>query len=121
MIGYSIFIVSVALSIACISYSIMARSNGWPVGAILAKDTATPKIAGFVTALWALVKTFVVFHWWSPIVVLVSGWLLALAITMAMKKNTQILCILGVFPAFIFTSLYVSESKPLGFLHRLLS
>jgi len=121
MVGYVIFTLAVAISIACISYDTMARSKGWPVGGVLEKDYSIPKIAAFVTALWALGKAFFVFQWWSPLLVLGLGWLIGFILTMALKRHAQVLCILGVFPAFFFTVVYISEEKPFGFLHRLFS
>ncbi len=74
-----------------------------------------------VTALWALGKSFVVFEWWTPILVFVLGSVLAFVVTFTLKQWTQLLCTLGIFPALFFTVIYVSEEKPLGFLHRLFS
>lgn len=121
MVGYVIFISSMALAVICISYDSMARAKGWPVGEILSKDASLPKIVAFITALWVLGKSFMVFHWWSPIVILVMGWGLAFALTMTLKKNVQFVCTLGIFPALVFTILYVSEGKPFGMLHKLFS
>ena len=121
MYGYIIFSVSMALAVVCISYSSMARQNGWPVGEILSKDTSVSKIAAFVTALWVVVKAFMVFQWWSPLVILVIGWLVGFILTMALKQNVQFLGLLGIFPAFLFTILYLSESKPFGMLHTIFS
>jgi hypothetical protein len=62
MIGYTIFIISLATSVACISYSGIAQSKGWPVGMLLHKDASFPKIVAFVTTLWVLVKSFIGAH-----------------------------------------------------------
>ena len=121
MIGYFIFICSMALAITCISYDTMARSNGWPVGEILAKYASFPKITAFITALWVIGQSFMVFNWWSPIVIIILGWVLALIITMSLKKNVQFVCIIGIFPALVFTILYISEEKPFGMLHNIFS
>ena len=110
-----------ALAITCISYDTMARSKGWPVGEILSKDASLPKIAAFITALWVIGKSFMIFHWWSPIAILILGWLMAFLITMAFKKNAQFVCILGIFPALLFTILYISEEKPFGMFHKIFS
>ena len=120
MIGYFIFICSMALAVICISYDTMARSKGWPIGLVLSKDASLPKIVAFITALWVIGKSFMIFHWWSPIVILILGWLLAYLITISLKTYAQFICIIGIFPAFIFTILYMSEAKPFGFLHRIL-
>jgi hypothetical protein len=121
MIGYTIFLVSMVISISCISYSGIAQSKGWPVGMLLHKDASFPKIAAFVTALWVLVKSFIIFHWWSPIIILVSGWLIALIFVFTLKKNVQFISIFGVFPSLILTILYISETKPFGILHKIFS
>lgn len=121
MIGYIIFILSMVMAVSCISYDSMARTKGWSVGEILAKDASLPKIAAFVTAPWILVKSFMVFSWWSPIVILIVGWLLAFILVMMLRKNVQFVCIIGIFPALFFTILYISEEKPLGMLHKLFS
>lgn len=121
MVGYMIFIFSMAMAVICISYASMARANGWPVGATLSKDASLPKITALITALWILGKSFMVFQWWSPIAILIIGWILAFALTMMFKKNVQFMGVLGVFPAFVFTVLYASESKPFGMLHTLFS
>lgn len=117
MYGYIIFIISMAIAVVCISYNSMARVKGWPVGEILSKDASVPKIGAMITALWVLGKSFLVFQWWSPLVILVIGWLLAFLLTMILKKNVQFVGILGVFPTLTLTILYLSESKPLGMLH----
>jgi hypothetical protein len=121
MIGYAIFICSMAMAVACISYDSMARAKGWSVGEILAKDASLPKITAFITALWILGKSFMVFSWWTPIVILIVGWFLALALVMMLRKNVQFVCIIGIFPSLVFTILYISEEKPLGMLHKLFS
>jgi len=114
--GYIIFTCSMAVAAICISYDSMARAKGWPVGKILSKDASLPKIVAFITQLWTLGKSFMVFEWWSPFVVLIIGWHLAFLLTMSLRKNVQFLGLLGIFPAFVLTILYVSESKPLGML-----
>ncbi len=121
MVGYIIFVCSMALAITCISYDSMARTKGWPVGEILSKGASLPKIAAFITALWVLGKSFMVFQWWSPIVIIALGWVLAYFLTMTFKKNVQFICILGIFPALVFTILYISETKPFGVLHNIFS
>ena len=121
MVGYTIFIFSMATAVICISYDSMAGAKGWPVGEILSKNASLPKTTAFITALWILGKSFMVFYWWSPIVILIIGWILAFALTMIFKKNVQFIGVLGVFPALVFTILYTSESKPFGMLHKLFS
>lgn len=116
MIGHIIFIFTVAIGLACVSYEIMARNYGWPVGEVFAKTLSIPKLFGFFGAIYALIKSFLIFYWWTPFVVLVFAQFLAFGIVMVFKKNTQIVCIFGVFLGFIFTVLYTSESTPLGFL-----
>ncbi len=119
MIGYMIFTGAMAVAIMCISYDSMARAKGWPVGEILAQDAGLPKILAFVTAGWVLVKSFMVFSWWSPFAILVAGWLLAFVVTNELQKNTQFLCLAGVVPAMVLVVLYMSEDKPFGMLHKI--
>lgn len=119
MIGYIIFICAISSAVICISYDTMARTKGWAIGEILLKDASYPKIASLITVAWVLIKSFIAFNWWSPILILITGWLLALFFTMILKKNVQILGLLSIFPMFILTVLYVSESRPCGFLHNL--
>jgi hypothetical protein len=121
MIGYMIFIYSMAMAVVCISYDSMARAKGWPVGEVLAKDASLPKIGAFITTLWIIGKSFMVFSWWSPIVIVIVGWILAFALVMMLRKNVQFVGIIGVFPSLIFTILYISEEKPFGMLHKLFS
>ncbi|KAF3977718.1 MAG: hypothetical protein HFP77_05415 [Methylococcales symbiont of Iophon sp. n. MRB-2018] len=121
MIGYIIFICSMAMAVICISYDSMARAKGWSVGEILSKDASLPKIAAFITALWVLGKSFMTFYWWSPILILVAGWILGFVLTMMLRKNVQFIGILGIFPALVLTILYISEQKPFGMLHKLFS
>lgn len=121
MIGYFIFIFSMALAITCISYNGMARSKGWPVGELLVEDASLPKIVAFITALWVIGKSFIIFNWWSPIAILIVGWITAFIITMSLKKYAQSICIIGIFPAFILTVLYFSEEKPFGWVHNIFS
>lgn len=121
MIGYAIFSGTVAFSLMCVSYEIMAQRYEWPIGAILARPLSLPKIVALVSGVYAFGKSFVVFEWWSPLVVLVIGQSLAFVLTMALKKNAQAVSIIGVFLGFILTALYASESRPLGFLQTLFS
>lgn len=120
LIGHLIFVVAVAFAIVCISYQSFARARGWPVGELLSRDASVPRIFAFVTIVWALVKSFLLFHWWSPLLIVVVGWSLAFTLTMILKKHAQTLCILGLVPGLICTILYVSERRPFGLLHRLL-
>ena len=119
VIGHLFFIAAVSIAIAVISYDSFAQSQGWPVGSILRSDASTPKIVSFVLIGWALIKAIFVFHWWSPVLILALGWFLALGLVLTLKKNTQVLCILAVFPAFALVVLYQSEARPLGFLSAL--
>ena len=121
MIGYIIFICSMTLALICISYDTMAKPKGWPTGEILSKDASMPKIAAFITALWVLGNSFIVFHWWSPILIFILGWVTAFILTMTLKKRVQLICIIGIFPALVFTILYTSETKPFGILHSIFS
>ena len=109
------------LAITCVAYDSMAQSKGWPAGEILSKDASFPKIVAFITILWVLGKSFMVFQWWSPIVILILGWILSFILTITLKKNVQLICIPGVFPAFIATTLYISEAKPFGIFHNIFS
>ena len=90
----------------------MARARGWPVGETLDEDVSIPKIFAFVAAPWVLVKAFIVFYWWSRVLVIVLGWALAFLVTMLLKKHTHVLCVLGIIPAFVFAVLYHSEQNP---------
>ncbi len=117
MIGYCLFIAAVSIAIATISYPGFARAKRWPVGTILAADASIPKIVAFIAIAWALAKAFFVFQWWSPLMILPLGWLLAVALTLTLKRNTQALAILGAFPAYLLIVLYESEQRPLGFLN----
>jgi CHASE2 domain-containing sensor protein len=110
-----------AVAVVCISYSSMARQNGWPVGEILSKDASVPKIAAFITALWIVGKSFVVYQWWSPLIIVFIGWFVAFVLTMVLRQNVQFVGVLGIFPALAFTILYLSESKPLGMLQSIVS
>ena len=121
MYGHIIFVVSMGVAVICISYDSMARAKGWPVGELLSKDASVPKIAAIITALWVVGKSFMVFQWWSPLIILVIGWVLAFLLTMSLKKNVQFIGILGIYPALALTILYLSESKPLGMLHDIFS
>ena len=118
MIGYMIFTVTAALAICAVSYDTFARARGWPVGEVFAKDASFVKLFAVIAGIWAVGKSFFVLHWWSPLVVLVLGWLLAFIITLVFKSWTQFLVFL-VFPLFVLTILYLSESKPFGMLHGL--
>jgi hypothetical protein len=88
----------------------------WPIGALLASDASVPKLCAFVAVLWALVKAFIVFSWWSPLAVLAIGWLIALALVFTLRTHVQWLLVPGVFVTFILSILYVSEERPFGFL-----
>ena len=98
----------------------MAISYRWPIGEILLSDASFLKGLSLITILWALGKSFFVFFWWSPIVVLALGWVLAFVITMGLKHQVQWLGVIGIYPAFIMTVLYISDSKPLGVFHNFL-
>ena len=102
MVGYIVFIIAMVISISCISYSGIAQSKGWPVGKLLDKDASLLKIVAFMTILWIVVKSFIIFHWWSPLIILFSGWILALFLTFILKKSTQFVCILGIFHHFCY-------------------
>lgn len=121
MYGYIIFILSMAAALICMSYSQMARASGWPVGEILSKETSLPKIAAFITLLWVIGKSFMVFQWWSPLIIIVIGWIVAFVLTRVLRENVQFIGIIGIFPMLLMTVLYTSETKPLGMLSNLLS
>ena len=120
MYGYIILICSTAIGIICISYRDMAIPHRWPTGEILLSGTSLPQILALTTILWALGKSFFVFFWWSPIVVLALGWVLAFVITMGLKHHVQWLGVIGIYPAQLLTLLYISDSKPLGVFHNFL-
>lgn len=91
--------IAVAISIACISYPVMAHQNQWPIGSVFAKKLPLPATVAFVTLVWSLLKAFSILSWWSPLAVLVVGWLLACCITMALKSKVQYVCVFGCLPA----------------------
>lgn len=92
----------------------MARALGWPTGEILANNGSIPEMLAFLVVIWIVVKSFILFHWWRPILISIAAWLLALILVMTLKAYVQHLCIIGIVPAFVFVILYVSEKKPIG-------
>lgn len=119
MMGLLIFSIATALSIGIVSYRSFAEARGWPVGNWLYRDGSTPKILAAVAFLWALIKSFLVLQWWAPIVVFLAGAVGGFILTVLLKKHAQWVFVLGIFPAFALVILYVSEERPLGWLHRL--
>ncbi|MEI6300951.1 MAG: hypothetical protein WCR74_05865 [Betaproteobacteria bacterium] len=120
MIGYAIFSATLAFSIMCVAYSGMAKSYGWPVGTILAEGASIPKVMAFVGGILSVVRSFVVYEWWTPVVVIVIGQVVAFILLMTFKGKAQAICVVGTVLGFFFTSLYQSESRPFGFFHALL-
>ena len=120
MYGYIILICSTAIGIICISYRDMAIPYRWPIGEILLSGISLPQILALTTIFWALGKSFFVFFWWSPILVLVLGFALAFLMTMIFRQLTQIVCVICIYPAFILAVNYVSESRPFGLFNLLL-
>jgi len=119
MVGYTIFICAMAIAIACISYAPMAEQAGWPIGEILHRGGSIPNIIAFLTIPWIIVKSFILYHWWSPLVIVAIGWLLALVLTMTLKKNVQFLCVFGIWIAFLLTVSYFPGAKPSAILHHI--
>lgn len=119
MIGYAIFICSAAIAVATLSYLIYAVPRGWPVGMIFIRDDGyRPKMVAAAVTLIVLVKSFLTLDWWSPLVIVVAGYLLAGALTAKAKSWTQLICLVGLGPAGVLSLLYKSERQPFGFLQQ---
>lgn len=120
MVGYIIFTATISLAWICISYKDFALKSGWPIGTILNNDTSLPKLMSIVALLWALVKSVLVYNWYSFLIVGILGFFIAFTLTSLFKKNVQFLGVIGIFPMWFLTIIYNSEEAPFGFFHNLL-
>ena len=105
MFEYIIFILSMSISVICISYSLYAIGVGWTVGEILSKDDSIVKIVSFINGIWILIKTFLMFNWWTPIIIFLVGWALGFILIIIFKQKVQWIGIIGICPAFILTTI----------------
>jgi hypothetical protein len=117
--GYAIFSLAIAMAVACSAYAGVARARMWPIGEWLSSSASLPRIGAIITILWVVVKSYVVFSWWSPLIISTVGFSLAFALTFAMREKIQCVIVPGIFISFILAALYVSERLPFGFVSRL--
>ncbi|MEQ8948419.1 MAG: hypothetical protein RIC90_13135 [Balneola sp.] len=119
MFGYLILIATCSLGFISITYKGYALSRGWPIGKILSNELSTIRLASLVAMVWALFRSVILFEWHSFLVVLICGFILAYLLSVAFKKNVQLIVIFGTFPAFILTILYRPEKSFFYFITEL--
>lgn len=104
---YAVLAVTFGSGFIAIGYDIQARSRGWPVGEWLSGDAPVMKIVAFVTMVGTLGISFVVFRWWSPIVVFGLGVAFGFFATQLLKSKVQVLAILGTVVGWVLCLFYV--------------
>jgi hypothetical protein len=65
------------------------------------------KILSLVCGLSTLIISFVRFHWWTPILVVVVGIFLGFVASAVLKSMVQLLAIVGLLLGFVLCPLWV--------------
>jgi len=75
-----------AMGLGTVTYASYARMKGWTVGKIYTAEWA---IVGLMSAITSLVVSFIVWKFWTPILVIVIGYTLMVIFISLLKKNSQ--------------------------------
>ena len=90
-----IFTLLAAFAWTILSYDSYAAGKGWPVGEMFAADASMIKIASFIGLPGAAIAAGYLAVWWSAIVVIVAGFIMALVLTNTLRSYVQPVSIVG--------------------------
>ncbi len=78
-----------------LSYDGYAAKKGWPVGEMFAADASMIKIASFIGLPGSAIAAAYLAVWWSAVVVIVVGFIVALILTNTLRSYVQPVSIVG--------------------------
>lgn len=107
LLKYLVLIATFGSAFIAVGYEDDARKRGWPVGSLLSGSATWLKILAFIALLLTLGLGFHLFHWWTPLVVAVAGFLFGLIATQLMGAKVQFVAIAGTVLGWILCLTYV--------------
>ncbi len=88
-------------------YDDFARAKGWPVAERLSGGRSLLKIVSLLALFIALGVSFYAYRWWSPLIVLVCGFIYGFLSLVLLKQRVQALAALGVVAGLVLCFAYV--------------
>jgi hypothetical protein len=107
ILKYLVLVLTFGSGFVVVGYEDHAEMKGWPVGSWLSGDTSLMKLLSVVCMLSAIVISFMVFSWWSPLVVILAGICVGFLASQLLKSWVQLPAIVGVAAGFVLCPLWV--------------
>ena len=105
-----LFTLLAAFAWTILAYDSYAERKGWPVGEMFAADTSTIKIASFIGLPGAAIAAAYLAVWWSSIIVIVVGFLVALILTNILRSYIQPVSIVGLALCWVMGIIMLSQA-----------
>lgn len=90
------------------AYSVYAKSQGLVVGKFYADDLSYLKLSALIGIVVVPVLAVVLFPWWYAILIVVFGFLVAMAITHIFREKVQIVALVGFVACGLVDIVYVA-------------
>jgi len=76
-----------AMGLGTVSYAQYAGMRGWPVGKIYSPNGWA--VVGLITAIISPITSFIVGKFWTPVLVIIIGYIFMVIFISLLKKNSQ--------------------------------
>lgn len=86
-----------------VTYKGFAIKRGLPVGEVLSNESGLIRTLGSLSLVAAIVGCFFYFSWYVAIALIIGSFIASYIIFILLKKNSQYVCILGLFAGIIMT------------------
>ena len=100
-------ILTFALAAVVLSYPSYAGRYGWPTGATFLRAASWTNVFGIFCFIGALVVSFLIGHWWHPLLVFIAGSALAHVLLLSLKMYVQPVALFGLVVMCLVDILYV--------------
>ena len=84
-----------------VAYETYARGRGLPVGTLFIGDASILKIISILVGIVALLGSFFLYRWYSPILILVISFTTGPILTNIFRDKVQIISVLGMIAGII--------------------
>jgi len=102
LIQHSHYFIPLSVSLMFSTYKGYAQQKGWSIGTFFDSKEVYLVLAGWIFGVWALVESFVVIRWFSPLVVFVIAFAISFTLTNIFKSWAQLVSIvLGIISFYI--------------------
>lgn len=90
LLEHSHYFIPLSITVMFSTYKGYAQQHGWAIGTFFDTKEVYLILAGKLLGLWALIESFIVIKWYSPLVILVLGIAISFIITNILKSWAQL-------------------------------